>query len=325
MGTNFLKPLTLGRILVITLMGLLVVSIASNNFLITSIQGQTEISEDAGSSHTTMREVSLNNDICDIDSESPFSPNALLERLRDEFCHTDRDLTENEDEIDDQFIEAEIDEDDQGNDEDEQGNDEDEQGNDEDEQGNDEDEQGNDEDDQGGDEDDQGDRIQQKLQEMKNRLEMVLSEEEEEDQPLSGEEQNEVEEQDQSAIKEHKSENDKDCRGGNVVEGASNEEDLKVLTECQEAAGEVVHTKKMDDGDYKFLLNVEDKYKYLLNEKNNDKTDGYLVVEIVPPDQGKSGVFLPKEGDHVHIWGAWVTDKPKGWHEIHPAWKVINQ
>ena len=76
----------------------------------------------------------------------------------------------------------------------------------------------------------------------------------------------------------------------------------KTLSECQEAVGEVVHTKKMDDGDYKFLLNVEDKYKYLLNEKNDEKTDGYLVVEIVPPDQGKSGVILPKEGSKV-IWG----------------------
>ena len=42
---------------------------------------------------------------------------------------------------------------------------------------------------------------------------------------------------------------------------------MKVLTECQEAVGEVVHTKKMNDGDYKFLLNVENKYKYLLNER----------------------------------------------------------
>jgi len=277
-------------------MGLLVVSITSNNFLTNSVSGQTEISE--GAKHDSiMREVSLDNEICDIESESPFSPNALVERLRNEFCDTDRDSTENEDEINDKFIEAENDEDDQGNDVDDQGN----------------------------DVDDQGLLIQKKLQELKDRLEMVLSEEDEDDQPLSEEEQNQVEQEDQFAIKEHKSENDKDCRGGNVPEGASNQEDLKVLTECQEAAGEVVHTKKMNDGDYKFLLNVEDKYKYLLNEKNNDKTDGYLVVEIVPPDQGKSGVILPKEGDHVHIWGAWVTDKPKGWHEIHPAWKVINQ
>ncbi|HET9806036.1 MAG TPA: hypothetical protein VFP49_03920 [Nitrososphaeraceae archaeon] len=23
------------------------------------------------------------------------------------------------------------------------------------------------------------------------------------------------------------------------------------------------------------------------------------------------------------VWGTWVIDKPKGWNEIHPAWKVI--
>ncbi|MDW0280600.1 MAG: hypothetical protein QN715_10195, partial [Nitrososphaeraceae archaeon] len=218
----------------------------------------------------------------------------------------ENDDEENDDEIRDQIRDAEDDDDDQGNDEDDQGN----------------------EDDQGIGESDKlpiEDRIQNRLQELKDRLEKVLSEEEEEDQPLPEEEQKEVEEEDQFAIKEHKAENDKDCRGGNVLEGASNAEDLKTLSECQEAVGEVVHTKKMDDGDYKFLLNVEDKYKYLLNEKNDEKTDGYLVVEIVPPDQGKSGVILPKEGDRVHVWGAWVTDKPKGWHEIHPAWKVIKQ
>ena len=98
-----------------------------------------------------------------------------------------------------------------------------------------------------------------------------------------------------------------------------------MLAECQEAAGEVVHTKKMDDGDYKFLLDVEDKYKYLLNEKNDDKTDGYLVVEIVPPNQDSKNRVLPNSGDKVHVWGAWVTDKPKGWHEIHPAWKVVKE
>ena len=110
-----------------------------------------------------------------------------------------------------------------------------------------------------------------------------------------------------------------------MLEGASNEKDIKILSECQEAAGEVVHTKKMDDGDYKFLLDVEDKYKYLLNEKNTGKTDGYLVVEIVPPDQDSNNMVLPVEGNKVHLWGAWVTDTPKGWHEIHPAWKVIKQ
>ena len=279
--------------------GLLALSITSNNYLITSTWAQTQIFSSAESNSDPIRsDVSLDNGICDFNSENPFSSNALLEKLRDDFCDEDinsieNDDDENDDEIRDRINEAVDDEDDQGN----------------------------------GENDNLStqDRIQKRLQELKDKLEKVLSEEEEEDQPLPEEEQKQVEEEDQFAIKEHKAENDKDCKGGNVLEGASNEEDLKVLSECQEAVGEVVHTKKMDDGDYKFLLNVENKYKYLLNEKNDDKTDGFLVVEIVPPDQGKSGIILPKEGDRVHIWGAWVTDKPKGWHEIHPTWKVVKQ
>ena len=165
--------------------------------------------------------------------------------------------------------------------------------------------------------------IQNNIQ-LKQKLEIAISEEEGEA-PIPLEEQNRVESSDRVIVTQHKALTGPDCKTGNVLAGASNEEDLRVLSECQEATGVVMHTKKMDDGDYKFFLNLDDKFKFLTNEKNNDKTDGFLVVEIVPPDQGKSGIILPKEGDHVHIWGAWVTDKPKGWHEIHPTWKVVNE
>ena len=160
--------------------------------------------------------------------------------------------------------------------------------------------------------------------EMKQRLEIAISEEEGEA-PIPLEEQNRVESSDRVIVTQHKALTGPDCRTGNVLAGASNEEDLRVLSECLDATGIVMHTKKMDDGDYKFFLNLDEKFKFLTNEKNNEKTDGFLVVEIVPPDQGKSGVILPKEGDRVHVWGAWVTDKPKGWHEIHPTWKVVNE
>ncbi|CAN5624012.1 hypothetical protein BH18THE1_BH18THE1_04380 [soil metagenome] len=160
--------------------------------------------------------------------------------------------------------------------------------------------------------------------EMKQKLEVAISEEEGEA-PIPQGEQNTIESSDRVLVTQHKALTGPDCRTGNVLAGASNEEDLRVLSECQEATGVVMHTKKMDDGDFKFFLKLDDKFKFLTNEKNNDKTDGFLVVEIVPPDQAKSGVTLPKEGDHVHIWGAWVTDKPKGWHEMHPTWKVVNE
>jgi hypothetical protein len=157
----------------------------------------------------------------------------------------------------------------------------------------------------------------------KQKLELSISEEENEA-PISVEEQTRVESQDKVVVTEHKGITAPECRSGNVLSGASNAEDLRVLADCQDATGTVMHTKKMNDGDYKFFLKVDDPFKFLVNEKNNDKTDGFLVVEIVHADQNSAGA-LPKEGDHVHIWGAWVTDKPKGWHEIHPTWKVVVQ
>ena len=115
------------------------------------------------------------------------------------------------------------------------------------------------------------------------------------------------------------------CRDGDVLAGASNAEDLKVLADCQDAVGDVMHTKKMDDGDYKFLLKLDDKYQFLVNDKNEEKTDGLLVIEVVPKDQDIQNIVLPESGDKVHVWGAWVTDKPKGWHEIHPTWQITKE
>lgn len=158
--------------------------------------------------------------------------------------------------------------------------------------------------------------------ELKQRLDLIISEEEGEA-PIPKADQDRIESQDKVVVTERKGITGADCKSSNVLEGASNAEDLRVLAECQDATGIVMHTKKMDDGDYKFFLKVDEQFKFLVNEKNDEKTDGFLVVEIVPPHQ--DGMYLPKDGDRVHVWGAWVTDKPKGWHEIHPTWKVVNE
>ena len=167
--------------------------------------------------------------------------------------------------------------------------------------------------------------LEDKFQKLRERMEKAISEEEEEATPLPLEDRKKVDDQDKQAVEEHETLVGDNCKDGNVLDGASNEEDLKVLAECQEAVGDVMHTKNMDDGDYKFLLKLEDKYEYLLNEKNEEKTDGLLVVEVVPKDRDISTVYLPESGDKVHIWGAWVTDEPKGWHEIHPTWQITKQ
>jgi len=166
--------------------------------------------------------------------------------------------------------------------------------------------------------------LKDKFEKLRERMEKAISEEEEK-QPIPKDEQKKVDDEDIKTVEEHKSQKGENCRDGNVLDGASNEGDLKVLAECQDAVGDVMHTKKMDDGDYKFLVKLEDKYEFLINDKNDEKTDGLLVVEVVPKDQDMQNVDLPKEGDKVHIWGAWVTDKPKGWHEIHPTWEVTNE
>lgn len=164
--------------------------------------------------------------------------------------------------------------------------------------------------------------LKDKFEKLRERMEKAISEEEESI-PLPDNIQKLIEQKDIKTMEEHKSKTGENCRNGDVLSGASNEKDLKVLAECQDAIGDVMHTKKMDDGDYKFLLKLENKYDFLINDKNDEKTDGLLVVEVVPKDQDLKTVDLPKEGDKVHIWGAWVTDKPKGWHEIHPTWQVV--
>jgi hypothetical protein len=166
--------------------------------------------------------------------------------------------------------------------------------------------------------------LKDRLEKLKERMEKAISEEEEKE-PIPLEEKKKVDADDQKSVQEHEQVISDNCRDGNVLDGASNAEDLKVLAECQEAVGDVMHTKKMDDGDYKFLLKLEDKYEFLINDKNDEKTDGLLVVEVVPGDQDLQNVVLPEAGDKVHIWGAWVTDEPKGWHEIHPTWQVTKE
>jgi hypothetical protein len=166
--------------------------------------------------------------------------------------------------------------------------------------------------------------LKDRLEKLRDKMEKAISEEEEKA-PIPIEEKKKVDENDVKDVEEHKSLTGDNCRDGNVLDGASNAGDLKVLAECQDATGDVMHTKKMDDGDYKFLVKLDDKYEFLVNDKNDEKTEGLLIVEVVPKDQDISTVDLPQEGDKVHIWGAWVTDEPKGWHEVHPTWVVTKE
>jgi hypothetical protein len=87
-------------------------------------------------------------------------------------------------------------------------------------------------------------KLNAKFDKIRERLEKIISEEEGQ-KPIPQEEQKKVQEQDKKTTEEHKSQTGDNCRDGNVLDGASNQGDLKVLTECQEATGEVMHTKRL--------------------------------------------------------------------------------
>ncbi len=101
------------------------------------------------------------------------------------------------------------------------------------------------------------------------------------------------------------------CKSNKVFKGASNQKDLKILSECEKVVGKVKHVQEMPDGDFKFL--------WKLNKDNKKKTGGNLVVEIVPKDQNSKYIELSHKGDKVEVWGTWIIDEPKGWNEIHPT------
>lgn len=164
-----------------------------------------------------------------------------------------------------------------------------------------------------------------KFEKLRERMDKAISEEEEEGITIPEEIRKKIDTDDLEVTETHKSKEGEQCRDGDVLEGASNSKDLKVLAECQDAVGYVMHTKKMDDGDYKFLLKLDEQYQFLINGLNEEKTDGFLVIEVVPKDQNLQNIYLPQSGDKVQVWGAWVTDVPKGWHEIHPTWQVVKQ
>ena len=118
---------------------------------------------------------------------------------------------------------------------------------------------------------------------------------------------------------------DKDnCRQGNVLEGVDRQARFNILSTCKKVIG-VVHDMKgtkEDDGDYQFNLFLDQPYKRLLNEQNNEEVNDMLVIEIIPKDQNSKLVQIPKDGNRIEAYGAWVTDNPHGWNELHPAWKI---
>jgi hypothetical protein len=168
--------------------------------------------------------------------------------------------------------------------------------------------------------------VTSRTDEISSRITLVGSEGEE----YADDDNNNIDESlDEASITNYKDEVDQvdedeqQCREGDVLEGVYDPERLNVLSSCEEAIGIVEDSDIAHDDDLKLFLDVEGGYKKLLNEENDDKTNGLLVVEVIPDDQDSSSIQTPEEGDRVRVVGAWVTDRGAGgWNEIHPAWKV---
>lgn len=114
------------------------------------------------------------------------------------------------------------------------------------------------------------------------------------------------------------------CRQGNIFDGVDRQARFKVLSTCEKVIG-IVHDMKgtrEHDGDYHFNLKMDKQYNKLLNQENINQVNGMLVMEIVPKDQNSSQIQIPKNGERIEAIGAWVTDNPQGWNEIHPIWKL---
>ena len=101
---------------------------------------------------------------------------------------------------------------------------------------------------------------------------------------------------------------------GRALVGVYEPERLELRNHCQEVSGIVASVSRNPDGDHHVDLVPDEGYEWLLNGAN----EGQLVTEIMPRDLGRLPV--PKVGDHLTLVGAYVTDTPHGWNEIHPMW-----
>jgi len=126
------------------------------------------------------------------------------------------------------------------------------------------------------------------------------------------------------------------CRDGDPLENVRDPKRLEVLRRCVTATGRVHFAQTEKDGDLHISLVLDREHRYLLNDGNRRKHHGTLVVEIVPADRpgcrkgervryGRctgAAVRTPKRGERIRVTGPWVLDRPHGWREIHPAWKI---
>lgn len=111
---------------------------------------------------------------------------------------------------------------------------------------------------------------------------------------------------------------------------------LRVLKDCQHAAGTVVQVIKEADGDHHIWFRVDAGYEFLLIQENHFQGKPAMLAEITPdcpldtnpPSANEAArcpmtdLPIPGPGDRIDIDGPWVLDLGHGWNEIHPVEKI---
>lgn len=93
---------------------------------------------------------------------------------------------------------------------------------------------------------------------------------------------------------------------------------LRIISRCSSASGVVTEISRSAGGSQTVQLRVDFGYVRFLRPGNQ----GLLPARVVPPDIPH--MSLPRVGDHVTVYGAWVLDRGKnGRAELHPAYAFV--
>jgi len=119
---------------------------------------------------------------------------------------------------------------------------------------------------------------------------------------------------------------------------ASAEDRLQVINPCLTVTGTIVGARAEADGDWHVQLEVDSKYRSLLNQANLDNQRGYLVLEpicsnyVSQRDTIEEGVCdgfsqqifdIGLVSQRVTATGAYVIDMQHGWMELHPVTSIV--
>ncbi len=128
------------------------------------------------------------------------------------------------------------------------------------------------------------------------------------------------------------------CSGRDPHEHVYKPERLVVVEPCREVSGTILSKPQAKpDGDYHIRLKLDPGQGDLLNSENRAHQRGALVLEPVCVRRAtqrsaratcatyRSGIAIPRRGDHVTVIGPYVHDVENPghhWMEIHPVWSL---